>query len=72
MKRVTVYAAKSSGLDTLTLPILGHVFRRIIHSEHSSAKTFHRMKLMRQCPYIIDGLRRAGFTGGWLETNELD
>jgi hypothetical protein len=23
-------------------------------------------RLMRKCPYIIQGLRRAGFTGGWL------
>jgi hypothetical protein len=23
-------------------------------------------KLMRRCPYIIEGLRRAGFGGGWL------
>jgi hypothetical protein len=23
-------------------------------------------KLMRQCPYVVEGLRRAGFTGGWL------
>jgi hypothetical protein len=23
-------------------------------------------KLMRQCPHIDKGLRRAGFTGGWL------
>jgi len=23
-------------------------------------------KLMRGCPYIIKGLRRAGFAGGWL------
>lgn len=23
-------------------------------------------RLMRQCPYIINGLRRAGFRGGWL------
>lgn len=23
-------------------------------------------QLMRGCPYIIDGLRRAGFAGGWL------
>ena len=23
--------------------------------------------LMRQCPYLVAGLRRAGFTGGWLE-----
>ncbi len=23
-------------------------------------------QLMRTCPYIVDGLRRAGFTGGWL------
>jgi len=23
-------------------------------------------KLMRSCPYIIEGLRRAGFSGGWL------
>lgn len=24
-------------------------------------------KLMRQCPYIISGLKKAGFAGGWLE-----
>lgn len=23
-------------------------------------------KLMRQCPYVVRGLRRAGFSGGWL------
>jgi hypothetical protein len=23
-------------------------------------------RLMRECPYVITGLRRAGFTGGWL------
>jgi len=23
-------------------------------------------QLMRGCPYIIAGLRRAGFAGGWL------
>jgi hypothetical protein len=23
-------------------------------------------RLMRGCPYLVDGLRRAGFTGGWL------
>ena len=23
-------------------------------------------ELMKKCPYIIEGLRRAGFTGGWL------
>jgi hypothetical protein len=23
-------------------------------------------QLMRQCPYVVQGLRRAGFTGGWL------
>ncbi|MEO8347017.1 MAG: glucoamylase family protein [Betaproteobacteria bacterium] len=23
-------------------------------------------QLMRNCPYIVDGLRQAGFTGGWL------
>ncbi len=23
-------------------------------------------RLMRQCPYLVTGLRRAGFTGGWL------
>jgi hypothetical protein len=22
---------------------------------------------MKKCPYIITGLRRAGFTGGWLD-----
>jgi len=24
-------------------------------------------QLMRRCPYIVDGLRRAGFRGGWLD-----
>ena len=23
-------------------------------------------RLMQKCPYVVDGLRRAGFTGGWL------
>lgn len=23
--------------------------------------------LMRRCPYVVEGLRRAGFAGGWLE-----
>jgi hypothetical protein len=23
-------------------------------------------ELTRKCPWIVDGLRRAGFTGGWL------
>ncbi len=23
-------------------------------------------RLMRNCPYVVDGLRRAGFSGGWL------
>ena len=23
-------------------------------------------ELMKKCPYITDGLRRAGFKGGWL------
>jgi hypothetical protein len=23
-------------------------------------------RLMRQCPYVVAGLRRAGFSGGWL------
>jgi len=26
--------------------------------------------LMRQCPYLVGGLRRAGFSGGWLETHD--
>jgi len=25
-------------------------------------------RLMRKSPYIIQGLRRAGFTGGWLSS----
>ena len=29
-------------------------------------KTGLLWNLMRNCPYIINGLRRAGFTGGWL------
>jgi hypothetical protein len=23
--------------------------------------------LLRQCPHLVTGLRRAGFTGGWLD-----
>ena len=23
-------------------------------------------RLMRKCPYLVSGLRRAGFAGGWL------
>ena len=23
-------------------------------------------RLMRNCPFVVTGLRRAGFTGGWL------
>ena len=26
-------------------------------------------RLMRQCPYLVSGLRRAGFSGGWLEAH---
>jgi hypothetical protein len=29
-------------------------------------------QLMRRCPYIITGLRRAGFSGGWLGDVEQD
>jgi hypothetical protein len=25
-------------------------------------------RLMRTCPYIVNGLRRAGFVGGWLDS----
>ena len=27
-------------------------------------------RLMRQCPYIVKGLRRAGFRGGWLQASK--
>jgi len=27
--------------------------------------------LMRQCPYLVVGLRRAGFCGGWLEAGDM-
>jgi hypothetical protein len=27
-------------------------------------------RLMRGCPYIVSGLRRAGFSGGWLQDSE--
>jgi len=30
-------------------------------------------RLMRRCPYIVDGLRRAGFSGGWLgESKQIE
>ena len=28
-------------------------------------------RLMRGCPYVVAGLRRAGFKGGWLGDNVL-
>jgi hypothetical protein len=28
--------------------------------------------LMRRCPYVVSGLRRAGFSGGWLESHGGD
>jgi hypothetical protein len=28
-------------------------------------------RLMRDCPYVVTGLRRAGFTGGWLGPSAL-
>jgi hypothetical protein len=28
-------------------------------------------RLMRGCPYLVNGLRRAGFTGGWLESRQV-
>src|SRR4030081_3500328 len=27
----------------------------------------HTWKIIKQCPHIINGLRKAGFKGGWLE-----
>jgi hypothetical protein len=29
-------------------------------------------RLLRQCPYLVRGLRRAGFAGGWLEEHGTD
>jgi hypothetical protein len=30
-------------------------------------------RLMRDCPYIVTGLRRAGFSGGWLrDSSQID
>jgi hypothetical protein len=26
-------------------------------------------RLMRDCPYLTQGLRRAGFAGGWLDAS---
>jgi hypothetical protein len=27
---------------------------------------------MRRCRYVVDGLRRAGFEGGWLDVAACD
>jgi hypothetical protein len=36
-------------------------------SGHGISGTLHFLwSLMRHCPYLVTGLRRAGFTGGWL------
>jgi hypothetical protein len=29
-------------------------------------------RLMRQCPYVVTGLRRAGFQGGWLDSGRAE
>jgi hypothetical protein len=29
-------------------------------------------RLMRQCPYVVTGLRRAGFLGGWLGSRSAE
>jgi hypothetical protein len=31
-----------------------------------SARAIDIWQLMRKCPYIVGGLRQAGFGGGWL------
>jgi len=31
-----------------------------------NAKSGLNWKLLRSCPYVISGLKRAGFDGGWL------
>jgi hypothetical protein len=31
-----------------------------------NAKSGLNWKLLRGCPYVISGLKRAGFDGGWL------
>lgn len=28
-------------------------------------------RLLRRCPYLMTGLRRAGFTGGWLDDDSM-
>jgi len=35
-----------------------------------NSRTGRLWNLMRQCPYLKNGLRRAGFTGGWLDRND--
>jgi len=33
---------------------------------HENYRSDFLWRLMRACPYVVNGLRRAGFTGGWL------
>jgi hypothetical protein len=28
-------------------------------------------QIMRRCPFVVDGLRRAGFNHGWLESGDI-
>ena len=37
-----------------------------LHIEEVIIKTAVTWRVMRRCPYIVEGLRRAGFRGGWL------
>ena len=41
-------------LDNFLLRTLGAVPRSLVWN------------IMRRCPYVVAGLRRAGFQGGWL------
>ena len=36
------------------------------HYQIENYRTGLVWRLMRDCPYVVSGLRRAGFTGGWL------
>jgi hypothetical protein len=42
---------------------LDHGIVTMMIENHRSELTW---RLMRQCPWVVTGLRRAGFSGGWL------
>lgn len=60
------YPSKSSKKCGWVSPWFFGINQGPIVSMIENYRTGFLWRLMRNCPYIVDGLRRAGFNGGWL------